>query len=91
MTQTMRPWTLETLGLGSVLDLIKRGAPPVTTGDLVDRIFGKGPRRGALVALPEPSPAAPELPSEEDGVRVISRPPFPRAPDLFPPCSELDP
>ena len=49
MTQSMRPWTLETLGLGSVLDLVKRGAPPVTTGELVDRIFGAAEQRGALV------------------------------------------
>ena len=49
MTNSMRTSTLETLGLGSVLDICKRGGPPVGTGDLVDRVFGPPGRRGALV------------------------------------------
>ena len=49
MTNSMRPSTLETLGLGSVLDICRRGGPPVGTGDLVDRVFGPPGRRGALV------------------------------------------
>jgi len=49
MTDAMRSSTLETLGLGSVLDLIRRGAPPISTAELVDRVFGPAPSRGALV------------------------------------------
>jgi enoyl-CoA hydratase/carnithine racemase len=49
MTIAMRPSTLETLGLGSVLDLIRRGSRPVSAGDLVDSVFGGAPDRGAFV------------------------------------------
>lgn len=49
MTDAMRSSTLETLGLGSVLELIRRGGPPVTASELVDRVFGVAPHRGALV------------------------------------------
>jgi len=49
MTTSMRPSTLETLGLGSVLDLIRKGGPPVSAGELVDRVFGAAPDRGAFV------------------------------------------
>jgi len=49
MTTSMRPSTLETLGLGSVLDLVRKGGPPVSTGELVDRVFGAAPARGAFV------------------------------------------
>jgi enoyl-CoA hydratase/carnithine racemase len=45
----MRPSTLETLGLGSVLDLVRKGGPPVSAGELVDRVFGAAPDRGAFV------------------------------------------
>jgi enoyl-CoA hydratase/carnithine racemase len=45
----MRPSTLETLGLGSVLDLVHKGGPPVSAGELVDRVFGAAPDRGAFV------------------------------------------
>jgi enoyl-CoA hydratase/carnithine racemase len=45
----MRPSTLETLGLGSVLDLIRNGSLPVSAGELVDRVFGAAPERGAFV------------------------------------------
>jgi len=48
MTTAMRPSTLETLGLGSVVDLFRRGLP-ARTEDLVDRVFGAGPGRGAFV------------------------------------------
>jgi len=48
MTTAMRPSTLETLGLGSVVDLLRQGLP-ARTGDLVDRVFGTGPGRGAFV------------------------------------------
>jgi enoyl-CoA hydratase/carnithine racemase/3-hydroxyacyl-CoA dehydrogenase len=49
MTTSMRPSTLETLGLGSVLDLVRKGGPPVQAGELVDRVFGAAPERGAFV------------------------------------------
>jgi len=48
MTTAMRPSTLETLGLGSVVDLLRQGLP-ARTEDLVDRVFGAGPGRGAFV------------------------------------------
>ena len=49
MSNQMRPSTLTTLGLGSVLDLVRRGQPPVTTSELVDRVFGPSGQRGSLV------------------------------------------
>ena len=49
MKQQLRQPTLETLGLGSVLDIFARGALPVATTDLVDRVFGPAGQRGALV------------------------------------------
>ncbi len=49
MTQSMRPPTLETLGLGSVLDIFRNGRLPTDTGQLVDRVFGESGRRGSLV------------------------------------------
>jgi len=49
MTTAMRRSTLETLGLGSVFDLIRRGRLPVSAGELVDRVFGAAPNRGAFV------------------------------------------
>jgi len=48
MTTGMRPSTLETLGLGSVVDLVKTGLP-AHTEDLVDRVFGPSPNRGSFV------------------------------------------
>ena len=39
----------ETLGLGSVLDLIRKGRLPVSAGELVDRVFGAASDRGAFV------------------------------------------
>jgi len=48
MTTAMRPSTIESLGLGSVHDLIRNGQP-VSAEDLVDRVFGKAPGRGAFV------------------------------------------
>jgi enoyl-CoA hydratase/carnithine racemase/3-hydroxyacyl-CoA dehydrogenase len=48
MTTAMRPSTIESLGLGSVHDLIRNGQS-VSAEDLVDRIFGKAPGRGAFV------------------------------------------
>ena len=49
MATTMRKSTLETLGLGTVLDMVERGGRPATTADLVDRVFGPAGDRGALV------------------------------------------
>jgi len=49
MTTAMRRSTLETLGLGSVLDLIRKGRLPVSAGELVDRVFGAAPNRGSFV------------------------------------------
>jgi len=45
----MRQSTLQTLGLGSVLDIFKAGRLPVTAGELVNRIFGEPGNRGSLV------------------------------------------
>ena len=45
----MRQSTLDTLGLGTVLDIFKRGQSPVNVNDLVDQIFGKADDRGALI------------------------------------------
>jgi enoyl-CoA hydratase/carnithine racemase len=45
----MRPSTLATIGLGSVLDVLRKGCLPVSPGDLVDRVFGAAPDRGAFV------------------------------------------
>ncbi|MGH7730189.1 MAG: hypothetical protein ACRENJ_02965 [Candidatus Eiseniibacteriota bacterium] len=47
--RAMRPPTLETLGLGGVLEIIRRGALPVRAEELVERVFGPPARRGALV------------------------------------------
>jgi enoyl-CoA hydratase/carnithine racemase len=45
----MRQSTLETLGLGPVLDIFRRGQLPADAGDLVDQVFGKPDQRGSLV------------------------------------------
>lgn len=48
MTSAMRQPTLQTLGLGSVIDMV-RGGPPVQAEDLVDQVFGSAGERGSLV------------------------------------------
>jgi len=48
MTQ-MRQSTLETLGLGTVLDIFKNGKLPANTGNLVNQVFGSSDNRGSLV------------------------------------------
>ena len=48
-TSAMRQSTLQTLGLGTVLEIFRNGRLPVNTGDLVDQVFGKAGSRGALV------------------------------------------
>ena len=49
MTQTIRQPTLETLGLGSVLDIFKNGRLPADPASLVDEVFGNSGKRGSLV------------------------------------------
>jgi hypothetical protein len=49
MTQTLRESTLRTLGLGTVIDIFKRGALPASAADLVDRVFGPSGDRGSLL------------------------------------------
>lgn len=46
---SMRSSTLETLGLGTVLEIFKNGKLPVTTSELVDKVFGKPSDRGSMV------------------------------------------
>ena len=48
-TGVMRRPTLDTLGLGGVLDIFRRGRLPVETATLVDQVFGPAGERGALV------------------------------------------
>ncbi|HET9952055.1 MAG TPA: hypothetical protein VFS09_09700 [Candidatus Eisenbacteria bacterium] len=45
----MRQPTLATMGLGTVLDIFRRGRLPVESGALVDQIFGGPGERGSLV------------------------------------------
>ncbi|MCA9728152.1 MAG: hypothetical protein KC729_10745 [Candidatus Eisenbacteria bacterium] len=47
--KTMRQSTLQTLGLGDVLDMFRAGRLPADAGALVDRVFGEPAQRGALV------------------------------------------
>jgi enoyl-CoA hydratase/carnithine racemase len=47
--KSLRRPTLDTMGLGGVLDIFKNGALPVDTGTLVDRVFGPEDSRGCLV------------------------------------------
>jgi hypothetical protein len=49
MKASMRTSTLETLGLGTVLEIFERGRLPVDSGTLVDQVFGPANDRGALV------------------------------------------
>jgi len=49
MNKSMRQSTLETLGLGSVLDIFQRGSLPVDTDILIDKIFGDKNNRGAII------------------------------------------
>ncbi|MFH1372172.1 MAG: hypothetical protein ABII79_00015 [bacterium] len=47
--KSLRQPTLETLGLGSVLEIFQRGQLPVAVGKLVDQVFGEPGNRGAMV------------------------------------------
>ncbi|MFQ6045642.1 MAG: hypothetical protein ACE5PT_04685 [Gemmatimonadales bacterium] len=49
MTEAMRETTLQTIGLGSVLDMFRRGGLPVTPPGLVDEVFGDSSSRGSMV------------------------------------------
>lgn len=49
MSNRLRKPTLETLGLGTLLEIFKNSRLPVQTGDMVDRVFGPPADRGALV------------------------------------------
>ncbi|MHC4331596.1 MAG: hypothetical protein ACYSWW_26120, partial [Planctomycetota bacterium] len=49
MTKSIRQSTLQTLGLGSVMEVFRNGRLPVDTGDLVNRVFGGPGNRGSLV------------------------------------------
>jgi len=49
MNKQMRTSTLQTLGLGSIIELFQNGKLPVTADELVDQVFGKAGERGALV------------------------------------------
>ncbi|MHC4548078.1 MAG: enoyl-CoA hydratase-related protein [Planctomycetota bacterium] len=49
MTKTMRETTLQTLGLGTVLDIFGRGRLPADAAGLVDKVFGEAGQRGSLV------------------------------------------
>jgi enoyl-CoA hydratase/carnithine racemase/3-hydroxyacyl-CoA dehydrogenase len=45
----MRQPTLETMGLGPVIDIFKNGRLPADAAGLVDKVFGDAPDRGSLV------------------------------------------
>ncbi len=49
MSKAMRQPTLETLGLGPVLDVFRNGRLPVEPEEMVDRVFGPASSRGSLV------------------------------------------
>ncbi len=47
--KSMRQTTLETLGLGSVLEIFQNGRLPANESELVDKVFGPAGNRGALL------------------------------------------
>ncbi|MCF7810262.1 hypothetical protein K9N50_04660, partial [bacterium] len=47
--KTLRQSSLETLGLGSVLDIFRNGKMPANESELVDKVFGPAGKRGSLV------------------------------------------
>ena len=49
MQKAMRKSTLESLGLGSVLEIFHRGGLPLDAGQLVDKVFGPANDRGCMV------------------------------------------
>ncbi|MGB4897606.1 MAG: enoyl-CoA hydratase/isomerase family protein [Ignavibacteria bacterium] len=49
MVKSMRQSTLETIGLGKVIDVFRNGKLPVNTKELVEKVFGPEDNRGAMV------------------------------------------
>lgn len=49
MIQTLREPTLQTMGLGTVIDIFRNACLPAKTSDLVDEVFGVEGQRGSLV------------------------------------------
>ncbi|MEW5806084.1 MAG: hypothetical protein AB1756_01850 [Acidobacteriota bacterium] len=49
MMKSMRQPTLQTLGLGSVLDIFQKGQLPTRAEDLVEKIFGSAKNRSCMV------------------------------------------
>ena len=49
MANAMRQSTLQTMGLGTVLDIFQKGQLPANANDLVDQVFGEANNRGSLV------------------------------------------
>jgi hypothetical protein len=49
MSKVMRESTLQTLGLGNVIDIFQNGRTPADTAGLVDQVFGNAGNRGSLV------------------------------------------
>ncbi|UCC74511.1 MAG: hypothetical protein JSV86_08145 [Gemmatimonadota bacterium] len=49
MSKAMREPTLQTLGLGNVIDIFQNGRTPADTGELVDKVFGDAGDRGSMV------------------------------------------
>lgn len=47
--KSMRPSTLQTLGLGSVIDIFQKGKLPAYEKQLVDKVFGPTGKRGSLL------------------------------------------
>jgi len=48
-TKSMRPSTLEGLGLGTPLEIFRNGRLPVSAAEMVEKVFGPEDDRGALV------------------------------------------
>jgi len=86
MSKAIRQPTLQTLGLGSVIDIFQDGRTPADTAELVDKVFGNSGNRGSMVISGANgivgAGKAMQLGSrlEPFGVRVVGLD-FPSAPD----------
>ena len=49
MSTSLRNDTLQTIGLGTALDIFRNGELPGDAGALVDEVFGPAGERGAMV------------------------------------------
>jgi hypothetical protein len=49
MIKSMRQSTLQTIGLGTVIEIFQNGKLPVNTEEIVDEVFGSAHDRGSLV------------------------------------------